>query len=151
MMALAPASPSISAEISPVWAPDALGCQSWAPTATFDPRAFSAKAAISVAGGQTSRSAAAATPGAPASMASNSAMEAFRPFIFQLPAISGRMASVMVGFPQKCSVNMRQAEPARQISIPVLAIPGAFTASLRLYWALLVPPRQGCDEAAATL
>jgi hypothetical protein len=30
-------------------------------------------------------------------MASNSPMEALRPFIFQLPAISGRMASVMVG------------------------------------------------------
>src|SRR5512139_3611279 len=28
-------------------------------------------------------------------MASNSAIEAFRPFIFQLPAISGRMVSVM--------------------------------------------------------
>ena len=38
---------------------------------------------------------------APASMASNSASEAFRPFIFQLPAISGRMASVMSEFPSK--------------------------------------------------
>ena len=28
-------------------------------------------------------------------IASNSAIEALRPFIFQLPAISGRMASVM--------------------------------------------------------
>src|ERR1700738_4199913 len=101
MMALAPASPSISAEISPVWAPDASGWQSCAPTATFEPRAFSAKAATRVAGGQTSKSALAATPGAPASMASNSAVEAFRPFIFQLPAISGRMASVMVGFPRE--------------------------------------------------
>ena len=65
----------------------------------FEPRALSANAAISVAGGQTSRSALAATAAAPASIASNSAMEAFRPFIFQLPAISGRMASVISGFP----------------------------------------------------
>ena len=33
-MALAPASASISAAISPVWAPEALGWQSCAPTAT---------------------------------------------------------------------------------------------------------------------
>ena len=32
-MALAPASASISVERSPVWAPDAFGWQSWAPTA----------------------------------------------------------------------------------------------------------------------
>ena len=67
--------------------------------ASLSRAAFSAKAAIRVAGGQTSRSALAATPGAPASMASNSAMEALRPFIFQLPAISGRMASVISEFP----------------------------------------------------
>src|SRR3984957_6316709 len=108
MTALAPASASISAEISPVWAPEALGWQSCAPIAKFfaakvfecEPRALSAKAAISVAGGQTSRSALPATPGAPASMASNSAIEAFRPFIFQLPAISGRMVSVISGSPR---------------------------------------------------
>src|SRR6267378_8424712 len=123
MMALAPASASISAERSPVWAPDALGWQSCAPIAkVFEPRAFSAKAAISVAGGQTSRSALAATPGAPASMASNSAMEAFRPFIFQLPAISGRMASVMVGFPEMFD-QYALAEPARQFQTPVLRSP----------------------------
>src|SRR3981189_2558647 len=127
MMVLAPASTSISAEISPVWAPDALGWQSCAPTATFEPCAFSAKAAISVAGGQTSRSALAATPGAPASMASNSAEEALRPFIFQLPAISGRMASVMAGFPKEVSRKFREsfgryalAKLARQFQIPVL-------------------------------
>src|SRR5216683_4900002 len=123
MMALAPASPSISAEISPVWAPDALGWQSCAPTAIFEPRAFSAKAAISVAGGQTSRSALAATPGAPASMASNSTVEAFRPFIFQLPAISGRIASVMVGFPGEMFDQHALAEPARQFQTPVLRSP----------------------------
>ncbi len=66
MMALAPASPSISAERSPVWAPEALGWQSWAPTASvLEPRALSANAAIRVAGGQTSRSALAATAAAP--------------------------------------------------------------------------------------
>ncbi len=87
------------AEMSPVWAPDALGWQSCAPTATvFEPPALSAKAAISVAGGQTSRSALSATSEAPASMASNSPREALRPFIFQLPAINGRMISVMAGF-----------------------------------------------------
>src|ERR1700730_17792387 len=123
MMALAPASPSISAEISPVWAPEALGWQSWAPTATFEPRAFSAKAAISVAGGQTSRSAVAATPGAPASMASNSAIEAFRPFIFQLPAISGRMASVISGSPRIVVVHAL-AEAGRQFQTPALRPPG---------------------------
>src|SRR5713226_3763460 len=102
MMALAPASPSISAEISPVLAPDALGWQSCAPIASaFEPRDFSAKAAISVAGGHTRRSALAATLDAPASMASNSAREAFRPFIFQLPAIKGLMALVISGFPRK--------------------------------------------------
>src|ERR1700759_627002 len=96
MMARAPASASISAERSPVWAPDALGWQSCAPTVSaFTPWAFAANAATRVAGGQPSRSALAATPAAPAHIASNSAMEALRPFIFQLPAISGRMASVM--------------------------------------------------------
>src|SRR5216683_2535441 len=100
MMAVAPASASISAEISPVWAPDDLGWQSCAPTAKFfEPRARSANAAISVAGGQTSRSALAATSGAPASIVSNSAWEDLRQFIFQLPAIRGRMASVIAGFP----------------------------------------------------
>src|SRR5258706_8414637 len=102
MIAVAPASASISAEISPVWAPDGLGWQSCAPTArVFEPRALSAKAAIRVAGGQTSRSALAATCDAPASMASNSAWEDLRPFIFQLPAIRGRMASVIARFPKE--------------------------------------------------
>src|ERR1700741_3613322 len=95
MMAAAPASASISAEILPVWAPEALGWQSCAPTAM----ALAAKAETRFVGGQTSRSALAITLPLPASIASNSPMEAFRPFIFQLPAISGRMASVMAGFP----------------------------------------------------
>src|SRR3984893_975465 len=120
MMALAPASASISAEISPVWAPDALGWQSCAPTLrVFEPRARSAKAAIRVAGGQTSRSALPATAGAPASMASNSTIEAFRPFIFQLPAISGRMASVISGSPRVLVVHAL-AEAGRQFQTPAL-------------------------------
>ena len=67
MMALAPASASISAERSPVWAPEAFGWQSWAPTASFEPSALSAKPAIRVAGGQTSRSALPANAPAPRS------------------------------------------------------------------------------------
>src|ERR1019366_2630451 len=114
MTALAPASASISAAISPVLAPDALGWQSCPPIArVFEPRAFSAKAAISVAGGQTSRSALAATAEAPASMASNSAEEALRPFIFQLPAISGRMASGIFGFLRILARLIRQRAPER--------------------------------------
>src|SRR3984885_11446986 len=98
MTALAPASASISAEISPVWAPDGLGWQSCPPIArAFEPRALSAKAITRVAGGQTRRSARPATFEALASMASNSPLDALRPFIFQLPAISGRMALVISG------------------------------------------------------
>src|ERR1700744_1282131 len=97
MTALAPASASISAERSPVWAPDTFGWQSWAPTSrVLMPCALAANAASRVAGGQTRRSALATTPAAPAHIASNSAIDARRPFIFQLPAISGRMALVML-------------------------------------------------------
>ena len=80
------------------------------------PFALSAKAATSVAGGQTRRSALAATAAAPASMASNSPNEAFRPFIFQLPAISGRMASVMSNS-QSHSSNAALAERDAQFQI----------------------------------
>src|ERR1700682_3911408 len=137
MTALAPASASISAERSPVWAPDALGWQSCAPIArVFEPRALSARAAISVAGGQTRRSALTATSGAPASIASNSAAEALRPFIFQLPAISGRMASVMAGFPSEFSRNFRSICASRG-GAPVpdtgFAAPEPLTASLGPY------------------
>src|ERR1700722_3490096 len=96
MTARAPASARISAEMSPVWAPDGLGCQSWPPIMSpFEPANFAANAAISVAGGQTRRSAFAVTLEAPASMASNSAMEDRRPFIFQLPAIRGRIMGLI--------------------------------------------------------
>jgi hypothetical protein len=56
-------------------------------------------------------------------MASNSAEEALRPFIFQLPAISGRMASVIAGFPRDFREIFGRyplAELARQFQIPVL-------------------------------
>src|SRR6202035_2963476 len=114
MMALAPASASISAEISPVWAPDGLGGQSCPPIARrFEPRDFSAKAAIKVAAGQTSKSALPTTRDAPASMASNSAIDALRPFIFQLPAISGRMGVVMCELPSRFGGSPALAEPAQ--------------------------------------
>ena len=57
--------------------------------------------------------------GAPASMASNSAIEAFRPFIFQLPAISGRMASVISGSPRILVVHAL-AEAGHQFQTPAL-------------------------------
>src|ERR1700689_3800880 len=118
MTALAPASASISADISPVWAPDGFGWQSCAPTlSVLEPRALSAKAAIRVAGGQTRRSALTATSGAPASMASNSTEDDLRPFIFQLPAISGRMASGIWVFPHgivghECASRAARSVPA---------------------------------------
>src|ERR1700744_3183680 len=117
MTAPAPASASISAERSPVWAPDTFGWQSWAPTErVLMPCALAANAASKLAGGQTRRSALAATPAAPAHIASNSEMEALRPFIFQLPAISGRMASVMSDSREVLS-QAALAEPARQFQM----------------------------------
>ncbi len=65
--------------------------QSWPPMATEVPLARAAKAATSVAGGHTSRSADGAAD-APAIMASSSESEPVSPFIFQFPAISGRVA-----------------------------------------------------------
>src|ERR1700761_6941584 len=111
MIALAPASASISAEISPVCAPEALGWQSCAPTANaLTPLARSAKAATSVTGGQTNRSTLPVTAEAPASIASNSPDEALRPFIFQFPAIKGRMASVMAQFPDHSLFSASRAD-----------------------------------------
>src|SRR5579871_6396963 len=150
MIAAAPASASISAEISPVCAPDGLGWQSWAPTATAVPRALSAKAAIRVAGGQTRRSALAATAGAPASMAANSPSAAFSPFIFQLPAIRGRMASVMVLILRPLSprkdLPKRLAEVRDQFQIGT----GSYPASQRLN-ATFHPWSQGCGGSHGTL
>jgi hypothetical protein len=56
-------------------------------------------------------------------MASNSAIEAFRPFIFQLPAISGRMASVISVSPRIVVVHAL-AEAARQFQTPTLGPTG---------------------------
>src|ERR1700761_6698791 len=121
MMARAPASASISAERSPVWAPEALGWQSCAPTVIpLTPCALAANAATSVAGGHTSKSALPATPAAPAHIASNSAIDARSPFIFQLPAISGRMALVMSDSQEVLS-RAALAEPAHRFQMPVSA------------------------------
>src|SRR5262245_58312224 len=94
-MALAPASLSISAEMSPVKAPEASAWQSCAPIATGELRARVAKPAMSVAGGQTRRSMRVASAPAPSMMALSSVADCCRPFIFQLPAISGRSALAM--------------------------------------------------------
>ena len=57
---------SISAETSPVWAPDGLGWQSCAPILMCWPAAAAAKREISVNGGQISTSAWPASPAADA-------------------------------------------------------------------------------------
>jgi hypothetical protein len=75
-------------------------------------------------------------------MASNSAIEALRPFIFQLPAISGRMASVISGSPRGGVVHAL-AEAGHQFQTPALR------RQPLIAWSGL--PRRGCDEAAATL
>ena len=95
MTALAPASLSISAETSPVNAPEGSAWQSWAPIATRDPRARAAKSASKVAGGQTRISIPGGRPGAAAMIRSSSAAAALSPFIFQFPAISGRRRPFM--------------------------------------------------------
>src|SRR5262249_40778284 len=89
MTALAPASASISAERSPVNAPDACAWQSCAPVPPALRRAARANSAMRVAGGHT-RISTAASSRAPAAILANSAAEAELPFIFQLPATSGR-------------------------------------------------------------
>src|SRR5262245_10658206 len=87
--ALAPASLSISAERSPVKAPAGSAWQSWAPIRTGLPAAAAANSATRVAGGHT-RISTAASSRAPSAIRASSATEARRPFIFQLPATSGR-------------------------------------------------------------
>src|SRR6185312_11530233 len=64
--------------------------------ATDDPRAASEKRATKVAGGQTMRSTFPASGGAPAITLRSSATEAESPFIFQLPATSGRRLGVAI-------------------------------------------------------
>src|SRR5690606_21595503 len=85
---LAPASFSMAAAMSPVWAPEASGWQSWPPTITGPPFAFHAIWAMSVAGGQIRTSDRGA--GWALASASTSARLAASPFIFQLPAASFR-------------------------------------------------------------
>src|SRR3954453_16704751 len=60
--------------------------------ATWEPRAKAAKARTSVAGGHTIRSVRVTRSGEPSMILVSSAAEPFRPFIFQLPAMSGRGA-----------------------------------------------------------
>jgi hypothetical protein len=95
MTALAPASASISAETSPVCAPEGAGWQSCAPMARAEPRARSAHLERSVAGGQTIASAGA--PDRPAARRSISPSAGASPFIFQLPAINCRILFVPSG------------------------------------------------------
>ena len=86
--------------MSPVKAPLATGWQSWAPRLSSPPLILQAACASSVAGGQTSSS---ARPDSPASaacrMASISAKDPDRPFIFQLPATNGRTPGVIQASP----------------------------------------------------
>src|SRR6266446_4551422 len=89
MTALAPASLSISAERSPVNGPLGSAWQSCAPISTGAPFAAAAKRTSNVAGGHIIRSTAASLR-APSTIRPNSATEDCRPFIFQLPATSGR-------------------------------------------------------------
>src|SRR5262245_8764569 len=99
MTALAPASLSISAERSPVKAPAGSAWQSWAPIRTGLPAAAAANSATRVAGGHI-RISTAASSRAPWAIRASSATEARRPFIFQLPATSGRRgARAISGYP----------------------------------------------------
>src|SRR5579872_3324204 len=85
----APASASIAALTSPVNAPEASAAQSCAPTTIAEPATVSARRAMRVEGGQmATRAAAGASRSAPA-ISRASPRSAARPFIFQLPAISG--------------------------------------------------------------
>src|ERR1700746_328274 len=89
MTALAPARLTIWAERSPVTVPLGSACQSCAPISTGAPFAAAAKRTSNVAGGHIIRSTAASLR-APSTIRLNSATEDRRPFIFQLPATSGR-------------------------------------------------------------
>src|SRR5215208_7496437 len=62
---------------------------------TSDPRASATKLAISVAGGQTSKSVWVTRSRDPSMIRLSSAAERCQPFIFQLPAMSGRGALAM--------------------------------------------------------
>src|SRR5690606_29946493 len=106
--------------MSPVWAPCALGWQSSPPTATDVPATASAARANSVAGTQITTSAAEAIAGeTPPAIACKTARESLVPFIFQLPATSGRMPGVMRNPPgaAKCVVPDYQKRATKQSTL----------------------------------
>src|SRR6516165_7301613 len=74
------------------------------------PCAFAAKLAMSVAGGQTTRSTA-ASERAPAMIFSNSAIEVFSPFIFQFAATNGRCAILISNQPLKIDAKACDKQP----------------------------------------
>src|SRR5690242_376651 len=78
--------------MSPVCAPEMAGWQSCAPMETGVPLAIALNRAMSVAGGQIIKSTARASGAARVTIASISPAELDSPFIFQLPATSGRRA-----------------------------------------------------------
>src|ERR1700722_2763821 len=69
------------------------------------PWARAAKLAIRVNGGHTSRSTVAGSAAAPTIILSNCTAEATSPFIFQLPATSGRHAIIMASFVRQTAVS----------------------------------------------
>jgi hypothetical protein len=92
----APASFSISAEMSPVWAPASAAWQSCPPVLTGVARSASEMRASSVAGTHSSASVSVSSPCMkPLPMATASVSEALVPFIFQLPATRGRIPGVI--------------------------------------------------------
>ncbi len=91
----APASASISAEMSPVKAPLTSAWQSCPPISTCEPSSAWDMAASSVAGGQTATRAAAGSRSSASATAVASLKAAKRPFIFQFPAISSRVIRLM--------------------------------------------------------
>ena len=88
----APASFSISAEMSPVWAPEAAAWQSCPPTLILPPFITALARRRMVAGGQTSTSHFSFTPFSMAPRRRGSRRAAVVPFIFQFPATRGRIA-----------------------------------------------------------
>ena len=98
----APASFSISAEMSPVCAPLSCQWQSWPPLLTGVRDRISDARDSSVAGTQSSASVSASRPlMKPCPIDISSFSEALVPFIFQLPATSGRMAEIIGRFPSR--------------------------------------------------
>jgi hypothetical protein len=114
------ASFSISAEIQPVWAPLSLVWQSSPPARTGVRDKISAACASSVAGTQTSASVSASSPlMKPLPIILSSLSEALVPFIFQLPATSGRIPGVM-GFASPGNIRLRphyQTQPTKQSTV----------------------------------